>query len=268
MIKIFIITIMLFLSGYVNANSKKSQSNIALPSVSYALYNVDENQYIHGLNESEIRPMASITKLMSALVILRKDLNLDEILTVTGTESSPRLLRGMKLSREKLLELSLVSSDNLATRTLAETYPEGYDKFIEDMNVIAIELGMTETVYTDSTGLLSTNKSSIDDIRKLVIATMSYKIFTIASNTTYYVFDSTVQNKNQVKKVKVQGKNTNFFAGKLDIIAAKTGYTSRAGRCLTMMFNYQGIRYFLVVMGAQTPVHLNEMVEKLIRTIK
>lgn len=266
MIKVIIITLILFFSGLVEAKSKKPPPTI--PTVSYALYNVDQNQYVTGSNEGEIRPMASITKLMSALVTLRKDLALDEVLTVTGTEASPRITKGMKLTREQLLELALVSSDNLAARTLAETYPGGYYQFIEDMNITANELGMNETRYTDSTGLLSTNTSSIDDIRKLVIAIMPFKIFTITSNTTKYAFESTLQNKNKVKKVTVQGANTNFFAGKLDIIAAKTGYTSRAGRCLTMLFNHQGMRYLLVVMGAQTPDQRKKMVEHLIDLVK
>ena len=236
--------------------------------VTYALWNIDTGEFIASNNESEVRPKASITKLMSVFVTMRDGLDLNEELTVTGKETSSRIKAGMRIARGKLIELALISSDNLATRTLAESYPGGYQKFINEMNIAAIELGMKSTKYEDSTGLLGTNISSADDIRKLVLAVSPFHIINNAANTAKYAFKTTILNKNKQKEIVVQGYNTNSFVGKLDIIAAKTGYTTKAGRCLTMFFNHNGNKYLLVVMGAQTSEQRKKMVERLLDKIK
>lgn len=267
MVKFLILTISIFLSTIVWANPHRKTINSLLP-VSYLLYNIDKNQYITSSNENVVRPIASITKLMSAIVTLRKNLDLDEVLTVTGVERSSRISRGMKLTRKHLLELALISSDNLATRTLAETYPGGYEQFISDMNATADEFGMLETRYDDSTGISGSNISSVDDIRKLATAASAFNIITVASNTVQYVIEGFYSTKNKPRTVKIQGNNTNFFAGKLDIVTAKTGFTSQAGKCLTMVFKHNGVNYLLVVMGAQTSEQRKQMVEILIDKIK
>lgn len=246
--------------------AKKAQ--LTIPPVTYALWNVDTGEFIASNNEEEVRPMASITKLMSVFVTMREGLDLEEELTVTGKETSSRIRAGMRLARSKLIELALISSDNLATRTLAETYPGGYHRFINEMNNVAIELGMSHTRYEDATGLLGANISSADDIRKLVLAVSPFHIINNAANTAKYAFKTTILNKNKPKEVLVQGLNTNSFVGKLDIIAAKTGYTSKAGRCLTMFFNHNGTKYLLVVMGAQSSDQRKKMVEHLLDKIK
>lgn len=236
--------------------------------VSYALFNLDTNEQIISVNEENIRPIASMTKLMSALVILQHNLDLDEIVTVTGPERSAKIRRGMRIRRGDLLELSLISSDNLAARTLAETYPGGYLEFIEQMNQTARNLGMLNTTFSDATGLLATNTSNVQDLYRLVTVLPPWEIFTNAANKINTVVTALVSGKRGAQEVKVAGNNTNNFVGKLDIIAAKTGYTSRAGRCLTMMFTQNGNRYFLVVMGAQNPQHRTRIVNQLLDNIK
>ena len=264
--KKFLVSLLIGLSCMgVNA-SKKTQPTI--PPVTYALWNMDTGEFIANNNESEVRPIASITKLMSVFVTLRDGLDLDEEVVVTGKESSGRIRSGMRIARSKLIELALISSDNLATRTLAETYPGGYQKFINEMNNAANELGMSHTRYADATGLLGTNISNADDIKKLVLAVSPMSIITRAANTTKLAFKATFPSKNKVKEITVQGTNTNSFVGKLDILAAKTGYTSRAGRCLTMLFNHNGTKYLLVVMGAQSSEQRRKMVEHLLDKIK
>lgn len=250
---------------HVNASKKDQPTN---PPITYALWNMDTGEFIASNNESEVRPIASITKLMSVFVTMREGLDLNEEVVVTGKEPSNRIKAGMRLARSRLIELALISSDNLAARTLAETYPGGYQQFINEMNVAAIELGMKNTRYADATGLLGTNISNADDIRKLVIAVSPFHIITNAANTAKYAFKTTVSTKNKPKEVIVSGNNTNSFVGKLDIIAAKTGYTSKAGRCLTMLFNHNGTKYLLVVMGAQTSEQRKKMVEHLLDRIK
>lgn len=256
----------LFLSLAINV--AQAQSRPRPETATYALINLDTNEQIISVNEDNIRPIASMTKLMSALVVLQHGLDLDEFVTVTGPERSTKIRRGMRIRRGELLELSLISSDNLAARTLAETFPGGYQAFIEQMNITAQNLGMTNTHYSDATGLLATNTSNIQDLYRLVTVLPPWEIFTNAANKINTVATALVASKRGQQEVRIAGNNTNHFVGKLDIIAAKTGYTTRAGRCLTMMFTQNGNRYFLVVMGAQNPQHRTRIVNQLLDTIK
>ena len=119
----------------------------------YAIWNVDTGHLISGKNSDGVRSQASITKLMTVLVTLRSGVKLDESVTVVGQESSSRIRRGMTLTRNELIDLALVASDNLASRTLAESSGMTYEEFIWTMNRTAALLGMTSTSYSDSTGL-------------------------------------------------------------------------------------------------------------------
>lgn len=267
MFKVILTLLIILFSTGIEAKNKKQTSAPQIPPPSYALWNVNTNTYITGRNDGEIRPVASITKLMSVLVTMQENLDLDEELVVRGSEKSNKIRNGMRIARGKLIELALISSDNLATRTLAENFPGGYTNFLDKMNYTAQQLNMENTRYEDATGLLGGNISSADDIRKLVLAVTPFSIITNAANTVKLAFTTTVVNKNKPKEIKIEGFNTNRYAGKLDIIAAKTGYTSRAGRCLTMLFNHGGTQYLLVVMGAQTPKQRQEMVDYLLTQI-
>jgi D-alanyl-D-alanine carboxypeptidase len=123
---------------------------------------------------------------------------------------------------------------------------------------------MKNSHYVDSTGLLAPNVSTPEDIKVLVQETEKYPVFkqdAMKPNTTVGVIS-----KNKTRQV--TATNTNQFAGKLDIISAKTGYTNPAGRCLTMFFEANGQRYILVVMGARTPEQRHRMVTKLIDIIR
>lgn len=238
------------------------------PPLTYSLWNADTGEWIKGDNEWEVRPLASITKLMSAIVTVKADLDMDEMLTVTGKERSTHIQSGMKVARGRLVELALVSSDNLATRTLAETYPGGYSQFIQKMNNTAEDLGMTSTRFHDSTGLTHDNISTAQDIRRLVLAASELAPVNYAASSRSISFTAVLAGKKRAKEVVVHGNNTNRFAGKLDILAAKTGFTNSAGRCLTMLFNRNGARYVLVVLGASSSEHRYKTVESLIDSIK
>ena len=266
--KKFLIILLIGLCSFSVLAQKKRASQQPPSNISYALWNIDTGDFIAGNNQELIRPMASITKLMSVLVTFREGLDLDEELTVTGKETSTRIRAGMRIARSRLIELALVSSDNLATRTLAESFPGGYNRFIDQMNAVAHELGMNHTKYEDATGLLANNTSSADDIRKLVLAVSPLNFVTNAANTAKIAFRAVTLGKNRQKEIVVHGTNTNSFVGKLDIIAAKTGYTSKAGRCLTMMFNHNGSKYLLVVMGATSGEQRKKIVETLLDKIK
>jgi D-alanyl-D-alanine endopeptidase (penicillin-binding protein 7) len=233
----------------------------------WMLLNANTGEILSLRDDGTPKPIASITKLMSALVILRSGIAVNEIVPVTGGVHSKNLYGGMQTSRMNLITLALVSSDNLAAKTLADTWPGGYNDFINSMNKTASEIGMANTQYGDSTGILSSNSSTLDDLRKLVMASRDLPPFRMAANASNIILE--VQQRTQRGFVlrRIEGRNTNPYVGKLDIILAKTGYTSRAGRCLTMLFNYRGGTYLLIVLGARDQRHRSELVDRLIDLI-
>lgn len=230
----------------------------------YAIWDIDAKKILADKNVDSIRSQASITKLMTVLVTLEQNLPNDEQLTVTGNEHSYYIRRGMKITRGELINITLVSSDNLAARTLAENSRHGYTDFIALMNVRATALGMTDTRYEDATGLSAGNVSTVYDIRTLIEATERYHVYKQAAMTPVIKVWVIVKNKTHP----ITARNTNVFAGKLDITSAKTGFTNAAGRCLTMMFTGRNNhRYILVVLGASSSQQRQQMVNKLIDTI-
>ena len=235
-----------------------------IQNMSYAMWNVDTGQMLVGDRTEKIRSIASITKIMTVMVVLNSKLDLQETVVVVGKESSSRIRRGDKITRRELIDLALVASDNLAARTLSETSNMSYKQFIQKMNDFAKELGMTRTVYADSTGLLAANMSTAGDIKTLIESTVDFDVFrenAMRTNTLIHV-----QHNNRWRTV--TANNTNKFAGKMDIIGAKTGFTSAAGLCLTMMFSENGQRYVLVVMGARSGDQRHRMVKKLIDSVQ
>lgn len=229
----------------------------------YAIWNVDTGHLLISKDSDVIRPQASITKLMTVLVILRLNLNLDESVTVVGNEGSRKIRRGDSITRHELINLALVASDNLAARTLSETSGVTYAEFIAKMNQTATSIGMNNTNYNDSTGLDILNVSTPVDIKILVQETEKYSVYKQNAMATTTKVD--VSSKNKTRQV--TANNTNQFAGKLDLIGAKTGYTNPAGRCLTMFFQANEQRYILVVMGASSKDQRYKMVSKLIDTV-
>jgi D-alanyl-D-alanine endopeptidase (penicillin-binding protein 7) len=248
-----------------NAVVKKKKAIKAEPvPIVYAVWNVANSELLDSQNENMVHSMASITKLMTVYTTLNSGVDLQERVTVVGREGSSRIRAGMQVSRYELIELALVSSDNLAARTLAEANPDGYDKFIESMNIHARSLGMNNTNYVDPTGLLASNVTSANDLVKLVMAASKFNIYHEAAMKPKT--QVTVSFKRHEKTV--IGTATNQFAGKLDIQVAKTGFTNAAGRCLTMLFREAGNTYALVVMGAQTPPQRKQIVDRLIARTK
>lgn len=239
------------------------------PKPTYAVWKIDNEEYLEGANTERIRPIASMTKMMTALVVLRSGIDLREIVTITGPEGSRYIRPGMKMSREQLIELTLVSSDNLASRTLAETYPGGYNQFISDMNTTASMLGMASTHYEDSTGLTPKNVSTPSDLKTLALATKPWGVFTLAANTSRFITDATVTVKNTLRNVSINSGNTNRqMIGVVDIVGAKTGFTSAAGHCLTMLYNSNGSQYLLVVMGSKSRNELYNLVKQIVDRTK
>lgn len=190
-------------------------------------------------NSNAILPIASITKLMTALVVLDAHQPMNEILQVgaedrdTEKGSSSRLWTGMQLPREEFLLLALMASENRAAFTLASNYPGGRSAFVAEMNRKAKSLDMTETFFADPTGLDSRNVSSAADLAKLVNAAyMQPTIRDFSTRPSHEVY---------MPHRVLHFVNTNRLvrAGEWDIGLQKTGYISEAGRCLVMQTTVQ-----------------------------
>ncbi|MBU1564735.1 MAG: D-alanyl-D-alanine endopeptidase [Proteobacteria bacterium] len=185
-------------------------------------------------NANQIVPIASITKLMTAMVVLDSSPNLDAPITITDDDvdylrgSRSRLPIGAIISRETALLLALMSSENRAANALARHYPGGMQAFLSAMNSKAKELGMLDTRFEDPTGLTSNNVSTAIDLAKMVTAAHKYQLIRKFTTTTEAKVDVEGQN--------MAYRNTNPLVRSpaWDVGLSKTGYISEAGKCLVM----------------------------------
>lgn len=196
-------------------------------------------------------PIASITKLMTAMVVLDAKQDMSEILEVTNRDvdyekNSPSRLRvGTKLSRADMLHIALMSSENRAASALGQNFPGGIKAFVQAMNDKARSLGMNDTHYVDSTGLSSQNVASARDLGKLVVAAYQYPLVRRYSTDTEYVVES--------KGVLLQYSTSNGLVKNpnWDIGLQKTGYISEAGRCLVMQTKIDGRPVVMVLLDSK-----------------
>jgi len=185
-------------------------------------------------NSDAVVPIASITKLMTAMVVLDAHPGLDEMLTISTEDvdtlknTRSRLAVGTQLSREDMLRLALMSSENRAASALSRHYPGGSAAFIAAMNHKAHELGLVDTRFFDSTGLNSGNVSSARDLVKMVAASSRYPLIREFTTTTDYEVTLNSRTRRYV--------NTNALVSSPDwqIAVSKTGFTNEAGKCLVM----------------------------------
>ncbi|MEC5215442.1 D-alanyl-D-alanine endopeptidase (penicillin-binding protein 7) [Actimicrobium sp. GrIS 1.19] len=206
-------------------------------------------------NANVALPIASITKLMTSMVVVESHQNMDEVIEVTNDDidkekfSSSRLRVGAQLSRANMLHIALMSSENRAASALGRNYPGGLPAFVAAMNAKAKSLGMNDTHYVDSTGLSSHNVASAQDLAKLVIAARQHPIICQYSTDTKYVVEPGGR--------PLQYANSNHLVANpsWEINLQKTGYISEAGRCLVMMTNIEGrpiVMVFLDSKGKQS----------------
>jgi D-alanyl-D-alanine endopeptidase (penicillin-binding protein 7) len=181
-------------------------------------------------NPHEVRSIASITKLMTAMVVLDAGQNLDEYIK--------------PYTRKELIDLAIVKSDNIAAKTLCDRYPGGSTQCIRAMNVKAAVLGMPNTRFFEATGLSVFNVSTAEELIKLVIAAKDYPEIVKASGTS--------QVKIQIKKKWLVFNNTNPIIGKRrEFIVSKTGYIRASGGCIVMMLDTDIGRRIVVVLGSK-----------------
>ena len=178
-------------------------------------------------------PVASITKLLTAMVVLDAKLPLDEILEINEQDAAiyknSRLIKGTTLSRQEALLLALMSSENRAAYTLGRNYPGGIKAFMAAVNRKTKEIGMKNAAFEDPTGLTSKNVASAEDLAILVNAAYQYPLirqFTTTPNHTKEINQRAQQFLNSNRLVR---------SGDMEVLIQKTGYISEAGRCLVMM---------------------------------
>lgn len=214
----------------------KGTAPLELASGSAMVVDLQTNKVIYANNADKVVPIASITKLMTAMVVLDAKLPLDEILSVDIDQTKElkgvfsRVRVNSEISRKDMLLLTLMSSENRAAASLAHHYPGGYNTFIKAMNAKAKSLGMNSTHYVEPTGLSINNVSTARDLAKLLMATKQYPLIGQLSTTTEKM--ATFREPNYT----LPFRNTNHlvYNDKWNIQLTKTGFTNQAGHCLVM----------------------------------
>lgn len=197
--------------------------------------NANSGEVIYDKNIAAVVPIASITKLMTAMVVLDARLPLDETITVTEEDldylklTGSRLHVGMTLTRDEMLRLTLMSSENRAAAALGRAYPGGMAAFVREMNLKALALEMMRTSFVEPTGLSSSNVSTAQDLTKMVKAAYQYPLIRQHSTGNGYAVQA-------VNGRTMQFGNSNSLIVNPDwhINLQKTGYIREAGRCLVM----------------------------------
>ncbi|KRC84514.1 D-alanyl-D-alanine endopeptidase precursor [compost metagenome] len=223
----------------------------ALRSSTAYVQDLETSTVIFAKNENVVRPIASISKLMTAVVVVDANLPMDEMLEITDDDvdelkhTTSRLRVGTKLSRGDMLHLALMSSENRAANALGRHYPGGLPAFVAAMNAKAQALGMGSTRFIEPTGLSSNNVSSPHDLARLLRAASQRPLIHRYSTDTEYEVE--INNRTQTFR------NTNLLVRKpdWDIKVSKTGYINEAGECLVMLARINGRDLAIVLLDSQ-----------------
>ena len=212
----------------------------------------ESGNIIYSKDENTIRPIASITKLMTAMVIIDSGLDLDEKITITKDDrdlvqlTGSRLEYGASLSRRDMVLIAVMASENRAAAALGRNYPGGTPAFVEAMNAKASLLGMSHSMFADPAGLHVENTSTAADLARMVRAAEDYPLIQKASTTT----------RLEVRPYKSRGPlvygNTNRLLknSSWDINLSKTGYLNESGRCLVMKARIEGEPVSIVLLNS------------------
>ena len=249
------------LASFVVPNDKPTAGDLAglkntldpLALQSNAAFIVDQasSEVLFEKNSGVSLPIASITKLMTSLVVVESNPNMNEIIEITTEDldkekgTSSRLKIGAKLSRADMLHIALMSSENRAASALGRNYIGGLPAFVAAMNAKAAELGMTETHYVDSSGLSSHNVASARDLVKLIDAAYQHPLIREYSTDSKYVVNPSGH--------PLQYSTTNRLVANpsWDIGLQKTGYIAEAGRCLVMRAMIEGRAIVMVFLDSK-----------------
>jgi D-alanyl-D-alanine endopeptidase (penicillin-binding protein 7) len=216
------------------------------------ILDAEQGRVLFHKNADVVLPIASITKLMTAIVVLDANLPLTEEITIEDADvdilknTRSRLRVGSSLPRHDMLRLALMSSENRAAAALGRTYPGGISAFVDAMNRKAFELGMGNSYFVDSTGLNSANVSTARDLAKLVDAAEDYDMIREFSTTAKHA----VMFGDEDRSVQFVNSNNLVRSGSWDIGVSKTGFLSEAGRCLVMQAKITGKPVIIILLDS------------------
>src|ERR1700730_9672833 len=224
--------------------------DLKLKSSSVLIMDESDSSVLYSRHSDVPMPIASITKLMTALVVLDAKQPLDEPIKITDADRDPakggvsRLAVGTVLSRGDLMHLALMASENRAAHALGNNYPGGMPAMVAAMNAKAAELGMVSSHFVDPTGLSSQNVASPEDLTKLVIAA--------SHNPSIREYSTDQRYAVRVRKHMVEFHNTDNLGANLawNIIVRKTGYISESGKCLVMAAVIEGRSVVIVLLDS------------------
>ena len=245
---ILVICLMFAFTG--GAFAQKGVLNLRSHSV--LVMDAQHGHILFNKNADNVMPIASITKLMTAIVVLDAKLPLDEEIVIEAADidviknTRSRLRVGGSLTRQEMLRLALMSSENRAAAALGRTYPGGINAFVAAMNLKAFELGMGNSYFVDSTGLNSANVSTARDLAKMVSAAHDYDVIREFSTTAAHAVAFTDEDRS----MQFVNSNRLVSSGSWDIDLSKTGFLSEAGRCLVMRANITGKAIIIVLLDS------------------
>lgn len=233
--------------------SDAQQLGPVLNSQSALIMDANSGKALYQKNTNSVRSIASISKLMSAMVLLDAGLDKSETITITDAEidrlkgTGSRLSIGTTLSREEMLHIGLMSSENRAIHALARTYPGGMPAFVSAMNRKAQQLGMNNSRFVEPTGLSPQNVSTANDLAKMVQAAAQYpqiRYYSTHNSATVYTSNGKTQ--------KYSNSNALVREGAWNIMVQKTGYIREAGRSMVVETQIQGRPVIMVLLNSPT----------------
>lgn len=231
------------------AVKQPAESQSTILATNYQVTNLDTGEIIVEKNSGEVRAIASITKLMTAIIVLDAKQDLAEKIVFRKPKGvTSRLPNGVLLTRAEMLLLALMSSDNVAAALLAQNYPGGLDSAIVAMNAKAVELGMTSSHFTDPTGLYSDNVSTTQDLTKLIDAAYNYDLIKNYSTTSHGRVE--IPGKKRSQFVNFNTTNS-LVTTKSNVILSKTGWIRLSGGCLVMIVKEQGQRLAIILLNSR-----------------
>ncbi len=229
-----------------------------LKSSAVLVIDLEDGHTLYGKNTQNKTPIASITKLMTSMVVLDAKLPAEETIYIDAADydsikhTTSRLHMGTGLSRQEMLRLALMSSENRAAASLSRAYPGGSEAFVAAMNRKAVELGMLNTRFVDSTGLSSENVSTAEDLVKMVKGAYEYPLIREFTTTSAHEVQTAAGRSLQFRNSNGLVRNSSW-----DIGLSKTGYISEAGRCLVMQAKIAARPVIIVLLdswGRQTRI--------------
>ena len=229
-----------------------SEGALQLASSKALVVDQETGEVLYGKSSDLPAPIASVTKLMTAMVVLDAGQPMDEMVRVTSADvdtlkgTSSRLRVGTTLTRAEMLQLALMSSENRAASALGHAYPGGYAAFVRAMNVKAVMLGMDRSSFVDATGLDSRNISTAEDLAKMTRAAYEYPEIRHVTTTPSYAVDMNGAGRF------TEFLNTNVLVrkGEWNIGLSKTGFINEAGRCLVMQAQIAGKPLIIVLLNS------------------